>query len=275
MKDSKIEWTDHTFNGWIGCTKVSPGCDRCYAERVGHRLQVKWGPGQGRHRTSVAYWNEPRKWDKAAALAGRRDRVFCMSLADVFDNEVPEFWREDLWNLIHETPNLDWLLLTKRIGNVRNMLPPDWSHRCPNVWLGISVVNQEEADRDIPKLVNLRAAKRFISNEPGLQRIDLCGHFGMWWNQTMKCWEGTGQYINRDAWGNKRIDWVITGGESGHGARPYNALWAESLRAQCAGAGAAFFMKQGSQANWPDFKNFESFPAEIRVREFPDGRVTS
>lgn len=268
-ENSKIEWTDHTFNAWIGCTKVSPACDGCYAENLGGRLGVLWGPGQPRHRTSVAYWAQPKKWNRRAAATGVRERVFTNSLADVFDNEVHEVWRENLFNLIHDTPHLDWLVLTKRIGNVPRMLPPDWAHHCPNVWLGISVVTQAEVERDVPKLISTRATKRFLSCEPLLERIDLCGQFGMWWNQTMYRWEGTGSRINVDMWGKKKIDWVIVGGESGHRARPMEARWAADIRSQCAAADAAFFMKQGSQANWPAFRNFESFPQSIQVREFP------
>lgn len=271
MKDSKIEWTNHTFNPWIGCTKVSPGCDHCYAERLGARLQVKWGPGHGRHRTSVSYWNDPLRWDKAAGLAGQRARVFCASLADVFDNEVPAQWREDLFRLIGATKNLDWLLLTKRIGNVRKMVDAiEWGLVRDRIWLGISVVDQDEVERDIPKLVELRAAKRFLSCEPLLQSVTLAEQLGMWWNSTMKCWEGTSSKpINEDAWGRKKIDWVIVGGESGHGARPMNDAWPLYLKRECNAAGVAFFFKQGSRANWPDFKNFDSFPIDLQVREFP------
>lgn len=140
-ENSAIEWTDHTFNPWIGCTKVSPGCDHCYAEaRMDTRLhRVNWGAGQPRRLTKT--WGDPVRWNKAHeaffAKHGRRQRVFCASLADVFDNEVPENWRIDLFALIEQTPQLDWLLLTKRIGNAAKYLP--WS-ACsapwPNVWIG-------------------------------------------------------------------------------------------------------------------------------------------
>lgn len=180
-ENTKIEWTDHTFNPFIGCTKVSPGCDNCYAEnlmdtRMG---KVVWGPKGERVRTSPANWNKPLKWNAnhAAFFAehGRRQRVFCASLADVFDNAVDPQWREDLFKLIEATPNLDWLLLTKRIGNVSNMLPVpfDFAKLYPHVWIGATVVNQEEADRDIPKLLAVDAAVRFLSMEPLLGPVSI------------------------------------------------------------------------------------------------------
>jgi len=139
---SKIEWTDSTFNPWIGCQHVSPGCDHCYAEAMmDTRLgRVQWGPHGERGRTSQSYWKQPRKWNADGLRFERenahRHRVFCASLSDVFDNQVPKQWRVDLFTLIRETPNLDWLLLSKRPTNMRTMLPPDWSDGYPNVWLG-------------------------------------------------------------------------------------------------------------------------------------------
>jgi protein gp37 len=161
--NSKIEWCHHTFNPWVGCTPVSRACDFCYAEawakRTGH--PELW-QGQ-RRRTTAANWREPLKWNRAAAAAGERHRVFCASLADVFDNQVPAQWREDLWGLIRETPSLDWLLLTKRPQNIAGMLPAQfdegdrWPERWPNVWLGTTVENQDEADRRIPHLLAVPA----------------------------------------------------------------------------------------------------------------------
>lgn len=178
-ENSKIEWTHHTFNPWIGCQKVGPGCDHCYAEAMmDTRLgRVQWGPHAARSRTSPSYWRKPMVWDAAAKSAGQRHRVFCASLADVFDNHasiLPE-WRDDLWALIAATPHLDWMLLTKRPGNIANMLPVpfDFEKQYPNVWLGCTVVNQAEADRDIPKLLAVPAAVRFLSMEPLLGPVDL------------------------------------------------------------------------------------------------------
>jgi protein gp37 len=274
-ENSKIEWTDHTFNWWEGCQKVSPGCNNCYAEarnaRFGGGTAINWGPGAPRRLTSDANRRKPLAWNKAHAAFfathGRRQRVFCSSLSDVFDNAVDPAWRRDLFELIEQTPNLDWLLLTKRIGNVRDMVPlpwvskpfqhgPDPTNIYPagfpkNVWLGATIVNQEEADRDIPKLLAVPAARRFLSMEPLLGRVDLCEQLGMWWNSTMGCFESSGSKFNPGL-GMGGIDWVIVGGESGRGARPMHPDWARSIRDQCAAAGVAFLFKQWGEwaPNW-------------------------
>ena len=174
-QNSKIEWTDHTFNPWIGCTKVSLGCDNCYAENLAKRFNMaEWGTGKPRLLTSDENWKKPIAWNNMAKKSGVRQRVFCASMADVFDNEVRPEWRQRLWKLIAETPNLDWLILTKRIGNAKTMWPaPIDGIPLSNVWLGISVVNQEEADRDIPKLLATPAHARFLSIEPLLGAINL------------------------------------------------------------------------------------------------------
>lgn len=263
-ENSKIEWTDHTFNPWEGCQKVGPGCDHCYAEtrnaRFGGGTSINWGPGAPRRRTSVSNWNKPKAWNAAHAeffaKHGRRQRVFCASLADVFDNAVDPQWRADLFALIWATPHLDWLLLTKRIGNVRPMLKA-LNHGSdedltlldmmplPNVWLGTTIVNQEEADRDISKLLAVPAAKRFLSIEPLLGPVDLTDLV-----QTV----GPGEHHYSaldcdvdpadDEWNGATVDWVIVGGESGPGARPMHPDWARSLRDQCAAAGVPFLFKQ-------------------------------
>ncbi|WP_343734600.1 phage Gp37/Gp68 family protein [Acidovorax sp.] len=245
---TKIEWCDATFNPWIGCTKVSPGCDHCYAEcsTPARTLQVNWGPGAPRRRTNAANWALPKRWNAQAdafmAQHGRRQRVFCASLADVFDNAVDPQWRADLFELIAATPNLDWLLLTKRIGNVGNMLPVpfDFDRHFPNVWIGATIVNQAEADRDIPKLLAVPARVRFLSMEPLLGLVNLhpwlCAHGDM---------AKPEQHMG--AWCTPRTDslnWVIVGGESGPGARPMHPDWARSLRDQCEAAGVPFLFKQ-------------------------------
>jgi protein gp37 len=252
--NSKIEWTDHTFNPWVGCTKVSPACDHCYAESWAKRSGAPNLWNGDRRRTTAANWNQPIKWNAAAAKAGTRARVFCASLADVFDNAVPPAWRADLFRLIRATPHLDWLLLTKRIGNAELMIEdalieghlltsrkPYWPW--PNVWLGATIATQAEAARDIPKLRSLRARVRFLSCEPLLEAIrpDLSG-----------------------------IHWIIVGGESGSQARAMDWTWAESLRNQALVHGTAFFFKQGSATpNWPAYKDFASFPPSLQVREWP------
>ena len=256
-ENSKIEWTDHTFNPWTGCTKVSPACDHCYAESWAKRAgKPELWQGE-RRRTTQSYWQQPIKWNRAAEAAGRRDRVFCASLADVFDNQVPERWRDDLWHRIEQTPHLDWLLLTKRPQNIAKMLPGErigtkaWGDGWPNVWLGTTVENQEEAHRRIPHLLAARARVRFLSCEPLLGPLDLT-----------RPWTGPGSVLAEETrpW-LADLDWVIAGGESGPGARPMEEAWAESLRDQCRTAGVAFFMKQMSRK--------APIPERLMVREMP------
>jgi protein gp37 len=246
-ENSKIEWTDHTFNPWWGCTRVGPGCDHCYAATWAKRA------GEGdlwegrRRRTKEANWRQPLRWNREAAAAGRRARVFCASMADVFDNVVDPQWRADLMQLVLETPNLDWLLLTKRVGNVERMIAEAgdlidygegwqslWGQgRWPdNVWLGATVVNQEEADRDIPKLLATPARVRFLSIEPMLGPIDLSR------------WLEPGGLNTDLGLSNPGVDWVIVGGESGYDARPMHPAWAREIRDQCAAAGVPFLFKQ-------------------------------
>lgn len=258
-ENTKIEWTDHTFNPWEGCQKVGPGCDNCYAETRNARYAggeaINWGPGAPRRRTSASNWNKPLMWNKNAdafmAKHGRRQRVFCASLADVFDNAVDLSWREDLFQLIAATPNLDWLLLTKRIGNVPAMVAiiPGWMP--PNVWLGATITNQTEAERDIPKLLELPARVRFLSMEPLLGPVDLTrvpisgsGHHQFDPIITANVLERAEAYPPLP-----QVDWVIVGGESGTGARPMHPSWAQGLRDQCEAAGVPFLFKQ-----WGEWK---------------------
>lgn len=224
---------------------------------------VKWGAGQPRRRTSAANWKLPARWDRKAASLGIRYRVFCSSLADVFDNEVDDAWRGDLWEIVEKTPNLDWLLLTKRIGNVPKMLPSSIA-RLPNVWLGVTVVNQDEADRDIPKLLGVDVAgPRWLSMEPLLEPVSLDFAFS----------DEQAYVVERRRaglpYGRRFVDWTVVGGESGPHARPMLDAWALDLRHQCAAAGVPYFFKQGSEANWPTFKDFASYPSALQVREFP------
>lgn len=223
---SKIEWTDHTFNPWVGCTKVSAACDSCYAEawakRTGH--PNLWH-GE-RRRTSAVNWNQPLKWNAAAIAEGVRRRVFCASLADVFDNQVPAEWRRDLFDLIWKTPGLDWLLLTKRPQNIGKMLwhaigeAELWPW--PNVWLGTTAENQEEYDRRWSSLSQIHAKVRFISYEPALGPI-------------------TRLHLALDG---PIPNWIICGGESGGKARPMNPDWARDLRDFCSTFKVDFFFKQ-------------------------------
>jgi protein gp37 len=254
-ENSKIEWTDHTYNPWVGCTKVSPACDHCYAEDWAKRFNsVSWGPGQ-RKRTSAANWRKPIKWDAEAKASGVRAKVFCASLADVFDNDrsITSDWRGDLWNLISRTTNLDWLLLTKRPQNIKKMLPeeygaPEWGAGWPNVWLGTTAENQEEADRRIPHLLAIPAAVRFVSAEPLLGPIDFTNINTMMFHGAEIVDALTGSA--KDTFGIQMypfpafINQIIIGGESGPNARPMHPDWARSIRDQCKAAGTAYFFKQ-------------------------------
>lgn len=266
-ENSKIEWTDHTFNPWEGCQKVGPGCDHCYAEtrnaRFGGGVATNWGPGAPRRRTSPTNWRKPLAWNARHAEFfgehGRRQRVFCASLADVFDNAVPTLWRQNLMTLVADTPNLDWLFLTKRIGNARKMLIEASMHDGrllaandqyappPNLWIGATICNQEEADRDIPKLLAVPARVRFLSMEPLLGPVVLRPAWTTRWpDRRADVQDG----------GCPPLDWVIAGGESGPGARPMHPDWARDLRDQCAAAGVPFLFKQWGEwapsENWPD-----------------------
>lgn len=268
-ENTKIEWADHTFNPWVGCTKVSPACDHCYAEAWAKRGgRDVWGAGKPRQRTTGANWRQPLRWNAEAERTGTRSRVFCASLADVFDNEVDPAWRADLFRLVAATPNLDWLLLTKRIGNVMNMvngvaglsrlgshaghlMAHHWRNGTPppNVWLGATVVSQAEADRDIPKLLAVPAAKRFLSIEPMLGAIDLPFDRLREWNRLA--------LLNQQEHAASRLDWIIVGGESGPGARPMHPDWARSVRDQCQAAGVPFLFKQWGE--WgPDWDGAET-----------------
>lgn len=266
-----IEWTDHTFNPWIGCTKVSAGCDHCYAETWDARGMsggaTRWGPHSPRTRTSAANWRKPLTWDKAAKADGVRRRVFCASLADVFDNHpsITSGWHGDLWALIDATPNLDWQLLTKRPQNIEKMLPETyglrpWGDGWSNVWLGTTAENQTEADRRIPHLLSIPAAVRFISAEPLLGPVDLRGIMRHCPTHDFDSGFCIGPCLDA-----RKIDWVICGGESGPNARPMHPDWARSLRDQCAAAGTAFFMKQMGGKRKP----FAEIPPDLMIRQFP------
>lgn len=233
-ENSGIEWTHHTFNPWIGCTKVSPACDFCYAEAFEARFGRGWGP-HARRRTKT--WGNPVKWNKQAAAEGRRFRVFCASLADVFDNDrsITSGWRGDLWHLIHRTPYLDWLLLTKRPQNIARYLRPEeygnlppWGDGWPHVWLGTTAENQTEYDRRWPHLRAFPARVRFLSMEPLLGGVDLGDMTG--------------------------LHWVITGGENGAQHRPSDPAWFRSLRDQCAASGVPFLFKQWPGRNQREIK---------------------
>lgn len=275
---TKIAWTDHTFNPWLGCTKVSAGCANCYAETLMDKRygRVKWGKGNPRVRTSKSNWNLPLRWDRAAKAEGVRRRVFCASLADVFDADVPWGWRNDMFVLIQKTPNLDWQLLTKRPENVVPMVTQIGDHWLgnawlPNVWIGTSVEDQANADLRILSLIAIPGRVRFLSVEPLLGPVNLVP----WLPPQLVCpsWPVDSRYP---------LNWVIVGGESGPGARPCNVGWIRSVVRQCRGAGVPCFVKQlGSnvedysgecnlrEIHHPKGGDPSEWPEGLRVREFP------
>ena len=257
-ENSKIEWTDHTFNPWIGCTRVSPACDHCYAEAfVSRWLKQDFNV---RRRTSRANWRNIEVLDRKAAAQGSRRRVFCASLADVFDNQVPDEWRSDLWALIRATPNLDWLLLTKRPQNISKMLPVAWGDGWPNVSLGATVENQEEAARRVLHLLSSPAAAYFLSCEPLLGPIDLSRvKVQPDSNETADVLKGWWGGANKGR--ATRIGQVIVGGESGAGKRPMDLGAARSIRDQCISAGVSFFMKQ--------IDKVQPIPDDLMIRQLP------
>jgi protein gp37 len=232
-ENTKIEWCDHSWNPWVGCTKISPACDHCYAEGWAKRTGQSHLWAGERRRTTASNWRQPIKWNRLAETDCVRRKVFCASLADIFDNQVPEQWRADLWATITATPHLDWLLLTKRPQNIYKMLPTMLGDGWPNVWLGSTVENADE-ERRIRYLRDVPATVRFLSCEPLLSPIcpDLSD-----------------------------IHWVIGGGESGGGARQSDPGWFRALRDHCASQGIAYFHKQMTRK--------ASIPDDLMVREFP------
>lgn len=325
-ENTKIEWCHLTFNPWRGCTKVSPGCTNCYAETMSKRVIA-----------AESVWRQPLKWDHEAKAAGERRRVFCASLADVFEDwkgpvvntngrvivrqdweecleraEEPltlDYFRFELFNLIRRTPNLDWLLLTRRPENVKAMTAEflgAWrvTHQ-PNIWLGVSVENQAAADERIPVLLQTPAAVRFLSCEPLLEAVDLWQWLGCPDDGVTADRPGTRLLeAGRAAFGSKPcIDWVIVGGESGPRARPCNLAWVRSIVAQCRAASVPVFCKQLGSNAWSAVKEDhiariaqgcamgsattapspwrlwltdprggdpEEFPEDLRVRQFPE-----
>jgi protein gp37 len=241
-----ISWTDKTFNPWWGCTKVSPACDYCYAATIAkNRKMPIWGAGAARHLTSVNNHKQPFVWNRQAARLGRRYRVFCLSMGDVMDGEVPQAWREELWETIDQTPHLDWQLLTKRPENYHRYLPTAFKHN--NVWLGTTAENQHYFDVRWRAMQLLRArfpqAPLWISYEPALGPVTVVG----------------AELIP---------NWIIFGGESGSGARPIDVEWARDIRDECARLGISFFMKQ--MASHSIHRAKHSIPEDLKIRQYPD-----
>lgn len=253
-----ISWADLTMNFWIGCQEVSPACDHCYARdftnarvnaarAAAGKPPIVWGPGGARHQTAEANRKKPLRWNLIAAEAGVRLRVFCSSLSDWADNAVPDEWRAEIAATIIATPWLDWMLLTKRIGNAHEMLTKMFPDGVPpNAWIGSTICNQDEARRDITKLLMVKSvlgiSKVFLSIEPMLSAINLT-HIELPYS-TLNAFTG----VETDELGEcgwcVGVDLVICGGESGQGARPMHPDWARALRDQCAAAGVPFHFKQ-------------------------------
>ncbi len=266
-KDSKIEWTDHTFNPWRGCTKVGPGCDNCYAAALDHRWKpggaTHWGPDVPRLPASPKMWAEPAKWDRAAEKAGQSARVFVASQADVFDNEVPAEWRERLGQTMRVN-SLDWILVTKRIGNAADMLLEMFGDHCRSLPAHMIVLaticNQAEWDRDRAKLFRLKERWRLkvgVSYEPALGPCD---------------WQDI-----------ENIDWLICGGESAQTlmlrpTQPFDLAWAHRAQLMAFNHNVPYFFKQlGSKPFWrgkpwviydAHGRNLDNVPELMRVREF-------
>lgn len=246
-----ISWTDHTFNPWWGCTKVSPGCDNCYAEAFDKRVGgAHWGKGEPRRTFGDKHWNEPIRWNRQAEKEGRKHRVFCASMADVMDDESPEGERERLWKLINETPNLQWQLLTKRPHRYERYLPAEFKHN--NVWYGATAENQEFFDVRWPILCELviqRGGIAWISYEPAIGPLSIVQS------------PLTGFYYN------VRPDWIIFGGESGNNRRECYRAWADRLKDECAISDCSFFVKQMGGRTPTEGK--VAIPPELMIQEFP------
>lgn len=261
-KDSGIAWTDHSFNPWWGCSKVSAGCSNCYAEAWDARFGgTHWGPGAARKVFGERHWRMPLSWNEEAKAGGYRRRVFAASMADVFDVEGPEAARARLFSTIEMTPSLDWLLLTKRPENMPTMLPKGFGPKTwPNVWLGTSVEDQANADR-IDLLLNIPAALYFLSAEPLLGPLDL------------------GRWIGAARRRSAELGWIIVGGESGAKARPFDLAWARALRDQAAAANVCFFLKQLGHRPEADGRPIplrtpkgdhpDEWPDDLQVRQIP------
>lgn len=289
---SHIQWTHHTFNPWRGCTHVSPGCEHCYAEALSKRNPATlgtWGANGERVMAAESYWRQPERWNRAAEKAGERHRVFCASLADVFEDRPELVWpRARLFALTSRTPHLDWLFLTKRPENARRMiedLHQLWlADVAPNVWLGTTVEDQRRADERIPILLDTPAAVRFLSCEPLIGPVDL----EPWlYIDERRCGAPSGWSPDRY---RPKLSWLIVGGESGPKARPMDLAWARSLVEQGRAARVPVFVKQlGARPTqgmphwrvsekaqgWPvELRHRaggdpDEWPADLRVREFP------
>lgn len=278
-ENTKIEWADHTFNPWWGCARVSEGCRFCYAESTAKRWgKDVWGEDAERRAMSDAYWATPLKWNRDAEAAHAPARVFCASMADVFEDRpdvAPH--RERLWDVVESTPWLVWLLLTKRPENIRGLLPPAWSTSFPpNVWLGATVENQPRADERVPVLLeSADAPVFFLSYEPAVGGVVLrpewLGPRAMLCGPRPSTDEGRNAVaavirLTGRAMGGHYVDWVIAGGESGPQARVPNPRWFAAMRDQCQAAGVPFMFKQ-----WGEWRPLRGNECSIDGDRFAPG----
>lgn len=264
---TKIEWTDATWNPVTGCTPCSPGCDHCYAAAMAARFPQVHGyvymseaddPERGDPQTfgrvrfhgnrlmQPLHWRTPR-------------RVFVCSMGDLFHPDVPTDWRTRVWDVMESASIHTFQVLTKRAQAMRDYMT--WyGHLLPNVWLGVTVCNQDEADAKIPVILDTPAVLRYVSIEPMLGPVDLERQLAAVIDR------------NGEAWGQRSpgIDWVICGGETGRGARPMHPRWVKHLRDQCVTAGVPFFFKGRGTATTPkscctyrrlDGREWSEFPA--------------
>jgi len=276
--NTKIPWCHHTFNPWWGCTDVSSGCRACYARALAKRCGFPdlWGKDVGRRFFGEAHWRELINWNAAAGMAGERRRVFCGSMCDVMEDRPDvESPRQALWCFVDQTPNLDWLLLTKRPENFPRFLPDLWrDHPRPNVWLLATVENYNYIRRRIADLLRVPAVVHGISMEPLLGPVDIGDYLG----HHLGC-DGD-EYPCAMCGSQGRLGWVAIGGESGHGARPFDIGWARGLIAQCRLASVACFLKQlgaspfenGKPLSLRDRKGADpaEWPEDLRVRQLPE-----
>jgi len=283
MKDSKIEWTDHTWNPWIGCSRVSSGCANCYAERDSHRnpkVLGEWGPDARRAHAAEGYWNQPYRWDAKAKKEGVRRRVFCGSLMDIFENREDLLApRHRLFEIIGACQQLDWLLLTKRPEHVARLIElatgfgyaADWLRANPHVWLGVTAENQERANERLPVVLAFPANVHWVSVEPqiGPVVLELAVRAG-------RPWDGGESIAGPGPNGQLgHIDWVIVGSESGQGRRPFDLAWARTLIYQCRRAKVPVFVKQlpadavGVTGKNGISSNPGEWPEDLRVQEVP------
>jgi protein gp37 len=245
-ENTGISWTQHTFNLAWGCVKISPGCTNCYADTLSHRFgNDVWGKDKPRKTFNARHWKQPLKWNANAEKAGVMAKVFSSSMCDIFeDHPTITQEREKLWELIRKTPNLVWQLLTKRANRIKDNLPPDWGNGWPNVWLGVSIENNDYVSR-ADYLREVPAVVHFISYEPALGPLD---------------------QLNLD-----HIEWLIYGGESGAGFREHDPEWARDIKRRCEENGTTFFYKQSSgfvsgeedTLDGVEYKNFPLYNIEL------------